>query len=129
MKGSRSINDLSMFASANGDASGRSSPQHNQSFGGSSNAPSAYTTLPRQHRVPENHERGNDRSNKTVSSGNAGGGQQDAASLRRACSLSDLSKGGGGPQRRILPSTPGSGKLELFSPQYFFSSVMSINVT
>ena len=37
--------------------------------------------------------------------------QQDSGNLRRACSLSDLNKGG--QQRRILPSTPGSGKLLL----------------
>jgi len=107
MKGSRSINDLSMFASAG--ESGRESPMTNTSA-------TATYTLPRQNRNNADNER-----NNTLSGGGGGGGSaskasnsnnSDSSGLRRACSLSDLSKPGGAAQRRILPSTPNnvSGK-------------------
>ena len=56
--------------------------------------------------------------NNTMSGGGGGGGSaskasnsnnSDSSGLRRACSLSDLSKPGGAAQRRILPSTPNNG--------------------
>jgi len=107
MKGSRSINDLSMFSSANtGGDSGRTSPLSGQPSSGSA---SAYTTLPRQHRMSDSGaDRQNDDRGGSAKGGIPGGQQQqqDSGNLRRACSLSDLNKGG--QQRRILPSTPGS---------------------
>merc|ERR1711971_780668 len=74
-------------------------------------------TLPRQNRNTGDNER----NNTSIGGGGTGSGAKsnnnnnnaDSSGLRRACSLSDLSKpGGASAQRRILPSTPNnvSGK-------------------